>query len=79
MSRSYVDSILNPVMIDVENRRNELRGDSNCRFVSWSEFCNMLVSRSFLERSDDSDAAVLGLTNSSNNCRFLIETEKVGN
>ena len=60
-----------------EKRRNELRSDPNCRFVSWSEFSKILVSRSFFERSDDVEAAVFGLTNLSNGYRFLIESEKV--
>ena len=64
-------------MIDMEKRRNDLRRDPNCRFVSRSEFCDMLVSRSFFERSDDVEAAIFGLTDSSNGRRFLIEIEKV--
>ncbi len=69
------EAVLNPIIANVDLRRDDLRSDPTCRFVGWTEFCEMLISRSFFERSDDIEAAVLGLTNSSNGCRFLIEAE----
>ena len=61
---------------DVETRRQVLRRDPNCRFVSWSEFCELLLSRSPMQRSDDPEASVYGLVIQSNNCRYLVECEK---
>lgn len=75
MGRPLAEAVLNPTMADMEFRRNDLRSDPNCQFVGWSEFCMMLVSRSYFKRSDDVEANVLGLINASNGCRFLIEAE----
>jgi hypothetical protein len=75
MNPPLTEAVLNPIIANVDIRRGDLRSDPTCRFVGWAEFCEMLISRSFFERSDDIEAAVLGLTNSSNGCRFLIEAE----
>jgi hypothetical protein len=75
MNRPRAEALLDPIIADVDCRRNDLRSDPTCRFVCSTEFCKMLISRSSFERSDDIEAAVLGLTNSSNGCRFLIEAE----
>ena len=64
---------------NVEIRRNLLRNDPDCRFVSLSEYVNLMISRLPLQRSYDYKARVAILTDTSDSTRFLIGLEELAN
>ncbi len=55
--------------------RRKLREQPNSRFVSSTEYRNLLLSRSRLQRSFDSAARVCSLVETDTGRRFLIEEE----
>ena len=49
----------------------------NSHFVSPAQFCELLVSRRNLDRSDDPDAQARGLVDRSIGMRFLVKEEEL--
>ena len=47
------------------------------RFVDRDEYCQLLVSRKHLSRSDDPCARILGLLDSETGVRFVIEEDRL--
>ena len=51
--------------------------DHKTRFVSPAQFCELLISRRNLVRSDDRNAKIRGLIDPSDGIRFLVKEEEL--
>jgi len=71
-----------PMAIDswpsqIEFQRMQIRTDPSCRFVSWADYCKLLVSNLRLERTSNISAKLAGLREPATGVRYFIELEKV--
>ncbi len=51
--------------------------DPKCRLLTAGEFCNLLISRSNLERSDETNLSLAGLRDRETGHRYFVELEKL--
>ena len=61
----------------LDHRRRELHKRADYIFVESLEFCQLLVGRKKLRRSDEKAAAMRGLIDPATGVKFLIEEEKL--
>ena len=60
-----------------EKRKMIIR-DPNCCFISVIEYGRLLISRSNLERSDETSLELAGLRDRETGRRYFVELEKLG-
>jgi hypothetical protein len=60
-----------------EKRKMIIR-NPNCRLISVTEYCGLLISRSNLERSDETSLELAGLRDRETGLRYFVELEKLG-
>lgn len=58
-------------------KRTAILKDSKCRLLTPGEFCNLLISRFNLERSDETDLSLAGLRDRETGQRYFVELEKL--
>lgn len=57
--------------------REAILSDPKCRLITAVEFCRLLVSRSNLERSNETSLSLAGLRDRETGQRYFVELEKL--